>query len=61
MHGIILAGQGTMDPVSLGVGFLGVVVGLYKFSMETYDLYLSINNCTLAFRSLRLAINIERN
>ena len=50
-----------MDPVSLGVGFLGVVVGLYKFSMETYDLYLSINDFTLAFRSLRLAINIERN
>ena len=49
-----------MDPVTLGVGVLGVVVELYKFSMETYDLYLSIKDFTPAFRSLRLAIDIER-
>ena len=49
-----------MDPLSLGVGVLGVVVELYRFSMETYELYLSIKDFTPAFRSLRLAIDIER-
>ena len=49
-----------MDPVSIGVGVLGVVVELYKFSMETYEVYLSIKDFTPAFRSLRLAIDIER-
>lgn len=49
-----------MDPVTLGVGVLGVVVELYKLSMEMYEAYLSIKDFTPAFRSLRLAIDIER-
>ena len=49
-----------MDPASLVLGVLGVVVELYRVSMVTYDLYLSIQDFTPAFRSLRLALEIER-
>lgn len=49
-----------MDPASLTLAVFGTVVELYKFSMKTYDLYLSIQDFTPAFRQLRLALDIER-
>ena len=49
-----------MDPASFGLGVLGAVVQLYRFSLETYELYLSIRDFTPAFRTLRLAIDVER-
>lgn len=49
-----------MDPASLTLAVFGAVVELYKFSMKTYDLYLSIQDFTPAFRQLRLALVIER-
>lgn len=49
-----------MDPASLTLAVFGVVVELYKFSMKTYDLYLSIQEFTPAFRQLHLALDIER-
>ena len=49
-----------MDPASFVFGALGVIVELYRVSMATYDLYLSIQDFTPAFRRLRLALEIER-
>lgn len=49
-----------MDPASLTLAVFGAVIELYKFSMKTYDLYLSIQDFTPAFRHLRLALDIER-
>lgn len=49
-----------MDPASLTIAAFGLVVELYKFSMKTYDLYLSIQEFTPAFRQLHLALDIER-
>ena len=49
-----------MDPASFVISVLGVVVELYRVSMVTYDLYLSIQDFSPAFRNLRLALEIER-
>ena len=49
-----------MDPASLIVGVFGVVCELYKVSMQTYDLYISIKDFSPDFKNLRLALNIER-
>lgn len=49
-----------MDPASISLAVFGTVVELYKISMKTYDLYLSIQDFTPAFRQLRLALKIER-
>ncbi len=49
-----------MDPASFVLSVLGVVVELYRVSMVTYDLYLSIQDFSPDFRSLRLALEIER-
>ena len=49
-----------MDPASISLAVFGTVVELYKISMKTYDLYLSIQDFTPAFRQVRLALKIER-
>lgn len=49
-----------MEPASVALAVLGTVVELYRLSMKTYDLYLSIQDFPPAFRKLRLALDIER-
>ena len=49
-----------MDPASLIIGVFGVVCELYKVSMQTYDLYISIKDFSPDHKNLRLALNIER-
>ena len=49
-----------MDPASFVFSAVSVIVELYRVSMVTYDLYLSIQDFTPAFRRLRLALEIER-
>lgn len=49
-----------MDPAGIALAVFGTIVELYKISMKTYDLYLSIQDFTPAFRELGLALKIER-
>lgn len=49
-----------MDPASLTLGAVATIIELYRFSMKTYDLYISVQDFTPTFGTIRLQLDIER-
>lgn len=49
-----------MDPVSLALGIIPVVVQAYQFIETAYDFYLKVKEFPVAFQELHVGLQIER-